>query len=258
MLDSLYKQQLASEERRGRRNAQAREQERVAAVMAARFIGERIRSESADRRAEEAQKSDGGRRRQNDRESSGSRSDDDFPARTVSRGRWHVSKPVASHRDLSRGRSRSISKRRTARGRPAPARHDNSDDSTLSDFRHPPHGKDAGATSKRRSITRPATDTDSEASSFMSGARRVDAAHAAHERDSTSAAVDDIPERKGDGERVARRREPTRPPSRSGQDRSSAASSAGSSLFLSGPSTNYGHPRTPLFHNVEHVLHARR
>lgn len=253
MLDSLYKQQLASEERRGRRTAQAREQERVAAVMAARFIGERIRSESAVRRAEEFRESDGEHRRQNDRESSGSRSDDDFPARTVNRGRRHVSKPRESHRDLSRGRSRSVSRRRTA-----PAGHDNSDDSTLSDYRHPPHGREAGVTSKRRSVERPADDTDSEASSFFSGARRVDATHAAHERYRHSASVDDSPRGKGGGERAARRREPARPPSRSGQDRSSAASSAGSSLFLSGPSTNYGHPRTPLFHNVEHVLHARR
>ena len=252
MLDSLYKQQLASEERRGRRTAQAREQERVAAVMAARFIGERIRSESADRRAQEFRESDGERLHQNDRESSGSHSDDDFPARTVNRGRRHVSKPRESHRDLSRGRSRSVSRRRTAGGRPAPVGHDNSDDSTLSDYRHPPLGREAGVTSKKRSVARPADDADSEASSIFSGARRVDATHAA--------SVDDSPRGKGNGgERAARRREPARPPSRSGQDRSSVASgSAGSSLFLSGPSTNYGHPRTQLFHNVEHVLHARR
>lgn len=284
VLDSLYKQQLAAEERRGRRAAHARDQERLAAQMAARFVGERIRAESVDRRNERLHESDDRTRRTplgsagSEDSSSEDRADRRRRARDLSTPR-RTCAAAESPRDVRREeRGRRVSPRRAGsrgkRGAASQARASDFDD----DDRRPARPRSRGGGDRRGW-----EESDTGESADVTRERRQAQRHDAEFTNSDSSSgprFGGTVETAGDGRQTRGRRRhggasrsPLSPTTErraahdAAQGRRSAQASARASvasasttgsLFLSGPSTNFSHPRTPLFHNVEHVLHARR
>lgn len=275
VLDSLYKQQLAAEEQRSRRSAAAHAQERLAAQMAARIIGERIRADSAERQVVQ-------NRRTGEKSVVDLSTDEEFEQRAGGRrGRSHSRSRTRISADLSRGRSQN---RRTVEKSVVDLSTDEEFEQRAGGRRERSHSRSRtqrspvspyrGRTSRHSRKTQASTDSDSDESTRYANGE-VDGHDTADRRylsklDRRSSRLRDLSQQSGltaadglpkklPGSHSALTTGITMLSSRSGSngDASTAASSRGS-LYLSGPSTNFGHPRTPLFHNVEHVLHARR
>ena len=261
VLDSLYKQKLAAEERRGQRAAEAREQERLAAQMAARLIGERIRSESLERRhLRDSRGSSDKRRNMHAQCISGSDDSSDDAAvrnrRSVSRGRrasFFRTNHETKHRRSASGRAGSRDNLRHPRISHASTSNDSSD-TEVPPYRRPGRCDDSSENSEAETASQSFHADESYDSNYdrHPDARKNNSSRS-RSRSKRSNKAAEYP-----AAIFSRELKQSRNNHHGRISASGKSTSRDGSLFLSGPSTNFSHPRTPLFHNVGHVLHARR